>query len=116
MSDKVRTDDVLYTGINSASFNKSQKAKSKRRAVRETQRIVLTPAGELLTTEIARERELIGKELANLIHVDTDKEDVKSIVVGLKMADSRLASLHQKLNNILREQKPVEEVEDGADV
>lgn len=108
-----RTTGELYTGINSVSFQKSQEKKRVAESAKIAQQAELKPFAEDILKLADEVRKEIALELANLITVDTDKEDVKSVLIGLRLADSKFVSFKARLNNILRRQvKASLEVED----
>lgn len=99
-----RDDSILYTGMNSKSFVAEQVKKEDKRDQKETKRIQLQPYQELISTEISKLRDELSAELGNLIHIDTTEADVKSVVLGIRLADSKLVSLQIRLGNIVRQQ------------
>lgn len=109
--DKPRTDSLLHTGMSSASFAKEKVKKEVRKEQAEATQAVLKPAGELIEKEIQKIRNEISSELSNLIHVDMSKTDVKSVVLGLRLADSKFNSLSMRMRKLLTVHKKVEDAE-----
>ena len=103
-----RDDSSLYTGINSASFNKSQAQKKERQVKRAIQKAALTPAGEIINAEFEKEKLAIALKLGELINIDMDKEDIKSVLLGLREAQARVSRLQDRILKMLKEQ-PQEE-------
>lgn len=97
-----RTDEILYTGMTSASFAKQVKAKKERASKKRVAKNELKPAVETILNQIAAERTAIANELANLIHLEMNPEDVKSTVLGLRLADQKLQNLERNIGNALR--------------
>lgn len=116
MSDP-RATGGLYTGLHSQSFGKQKQERRKRLATKQEQQAQLEPYEEIVLTEIVKLKTEIALELGNLIHVDTDKEDVKSIVIGLNLATRKMTSLEARLKNVMRGRKAVEsEGDDDAEL
>ena len=92
----------VYSGMTSASFKKQVEKKKENQDERAGKQAQMIPAGKIIDIEISKIRTEIGLELANMINADTDKEDIKSIVIGLRLADAKLATLNLRLNNLLR--------------
>lgn len=107
-----RDDSTLYSGLSSASFAKNKKLKQRNLAKREEQHKQLSPAGELIRAEFAKEFVALGQDLGDLIGVDTDKEDVKSVMIGANLAKKRLMSVQTRILKILRETSPQDESEE----
>lgn len=99
-----RDDSLLYTGVTSASMKVQQRRKEQLED-KEAKQAFLSPTAELLMAEIKKDRDAIGAELGNLIHLEMTAEDVKATVLGLRLADQRLVSLQHRLVNILRRPK-----------
>lgn len=93
-------DELLYTGQTSASYNKARR-KAENEDKLQKQAIIL-PAAEFIQTEIANHRKNIANELSNLIHMEMKPEDVKATVMGLRLADSRMVLLENKIKSILK--------------
>ncbi len=102
----MRNDSFLYTGSNGASRGtvKEQRRQDlrKKKIEREAKRNELLPKADLVFHEIEKLKEEVAHEITNLIHVDMDKEDVKSVVIGLRLAESKLITLESRLKNVLR--------------
>lgn len=111
MSKPIRSDGVLYTGMNSRSFVEQKEKKVEQKEAKDSKRAQLQPYEEIIEQEIAKLRQEISLELADLIHVDMSKTDVKSVVMGLRLADSKLVSLRLRLSNIMRLQRKDLEIE-----
>lgn len=97
-------DELLYTGATSASYAKT------RREVENTEKLEkqskILPVAKLIDEEIARHREVISKELGNIIHIEMSEQDVKATVLGLRLADARMMSLQNSLRAIVKA-KPI---------
>lgn len=93
---------TVYTGITSASFRKQLNKKLDSKDDKSSKQSQLRPAAEIVNKAINQLRTEIGLELANLINADTNEKDVKSIVIGLRLADQKMASLSLRINNLLR--------------
>lgn len=112
MSDKIRNDSILYSGLTSASFNKAYRAKARRQADREKQKSYLEPSAELIKVEIQKTKDQIATDTLGLIQLDADKDDIKSLLVGARLAQKHIAQLEQRLLNILRTPKSQEKKKD----
>jgi len=97
-----RTDEILYTGMTSASFAKQVEAKKERASKKRVAKNELKPSIEAIFKILAEERATVAGELANLIHLEMKPEDVKSTLLGLRLADARLQSIERKIANALR--------------
>lgn len=102
----MRNDGFLYTGSNGISRGtvkeQRQQELRKKKLERENKRNELLPKADLVFNEITKLREEVANEITGLIHVDMSKTDVKSVVIGLRLADSKLTSLETRLKNVLR--------------
>lgn len=108
----IRNDSVLYSGINSQTFKTEKEKREAKQEERSTKRAQLQPYEQIIEQEIAKLRQEIALELGDLIHADMKKTDVKSVVLGLRLADSKLVSLRARLSNILRKRQ-IDEVSDA---
>ena len=97
-----RATGSLYTGIHSRSFQHQQQLRQEQAESKATKLAEFAPDAGLVFDEIAKLRTEVAAEIVNLITVDMDKTDVKSVVVGLRLADQKLQSLNSRLKNILR--------------
>ena len=105
----------FYTGMSSQSFAKQREARKKRTIQHQELRSQLEPHEAIVFGEIAALKTEIALEIVNLINADTDKEDVKSIVIGLRLATAKMTSLETRLKNVLRKRIAAEtEVDDEA--
>lgn len=97
-----RNDAFLSSGLTTNATRSRIIEKRKQRDEKDFNRAVLRPEVELIRIEIASLRSEIAKELINLIHVEMKPEDVKSAVIGLKLADSKLVKFELHLMKIMR--------------
>lgn len=97
-----RATGSLYTGLHSQSFVKQHKKRLEDAEDKAGKQAELAPKADLVFAEITKERDLIAKELGNIIHIEMPEQDVKAAVLGLKLADQRLTALSRRLENILR--------------
>lgn len=105
----------LYTGTTSRSYIKQREVREKRTIERLEQQAQLEPHEAIVFGEIAALKNEIAMELGNVITLDMDKEDVKSIVYGLRLATSKMTSLETRLKNVLRKRIAAEtEADDEA--
>lgn len=104
----------LYTGMTSQSFVKERQKRKDKRDTKAGIKADFAPDAHLVFGEIEKLRGEVSAELSNLIHVDTSETDVKSVVIGLRLADQKLVSLASRLNNILR--LPVKKDETDANL
>lgn len=116
-----RATGSFYTGMSSQSFAKQREARQKRTIERQEIQAQLEPHEAIVFGEIAALKTEIALEVANVINLDTDKEDIKSIVYGLRLANEKMTSLEMRLKNVLRKRIAAEteaddEVEDEADI
>lgn len=105
----------LYTGLNSQSFAKSREKRLEAKEAKNAQIQELVPKADLVLDELAKERLAIANEISNIIHIDMPIEDVKGTIMGLRLADQRLAALSNRLKNLLRTPK-VELGDDDAEL
>lgn len=116
-----RDDSVLYTGQTSASFgSRPQPLRSDKRDEKIEKRTKLLPAAEIINEVIASEKRLVTEQLIRLpIDMKTTDEDVKSTLLAVQMNLAFIDRIHNKINNIMREQpsKPrkVTKLPEGAD-
>lgn len=115
-SKHIRSDTLLYTGMNSHIYDKQKAKKTEAQDDRANKRSQLQPYEQIIDSEVAKLRQEIALELGDLINVDMNEKDIKSIVLGLRLADSKLVSLRLRLSNIMRNQRRVKEGDDEADV
>ena len=116
-----RSTGKLYTGLTSQSFAAQKLARTQRTKEREEVKAQLEPHEELVFGEIEKLKNEIAMELGNVITLDMDKEDVKSIVYGLRLATAKMTSLETRLKNVLRkriaaESESDDEVENATDL
>lgn len=110
-----RATGSLYTGTTSRSYIKQRDARQKRTTERLELQAQLEPHEAIVFGEIAALKTEIALEIVNLINADTDKEDVKSIVIGLRLATTKMTSLETRLKNVLRKRIAAEtEADDEA--
>jgi len=110
-----KDDSVLYTGMSSQNSIVIREKREKMKEEKERKRGVLLPGAQLLSLEIDKERQTIASELANIIHIEMSAADIKATVMGLRLADQRIAALARRLNNVLRVAEKDENT-DEADV
>ena len=101
-----RNDAILYSGL--ATYEELRK---ERIAEKQRKAKVLLPVEQVLFDEIDRERKGISKQLITFIEADTEPENLKSVLLALKMYDSYLIGLKNRLTNIVRQAKK----QQGAD-
>jgi len=97
-----RSDTLLYTGMSSASFVQEREKRVERKKKTETKKAEAKPFAQDILFVLSTEREAIGKELANVIHVEMDAQDIKATVLGLKQADERIKRVESTIKNILK--------------
>lgn len=101
-----KDDSVLYTGMSSQNSIVIREKREKMKEEKERKRGALLPAAQLLSLEVDKERQTIASELANIIHIEMSTANIKATIMGLRLADQRIAALGRRLNNVLRvEQK-----------
>ena len=106
-----RNDSSLYTGMTSASFAKQKKKRVERASANAETTAQLSLVDTLILAEIKKDREAIGAELGNLIHLEMSEQDIKVAVLGLRLADARMISLSNRLVNITRKRKGKEAID-----
>lgn len=106
-----RDDSALYTGISSATYTKSVKAKAEKRETKQELRRQLMPVGQLVQSELQ-------KEIDKLIYGPYDDEDNMNDLKfrverrARRLAVERLLSVQVRLANIMREQSPTKPTEE----
>ena len=108
-----RDNSILNTGMTSPQARAMKQQKDALQSKRREQKSTLLPVAKLLDEKIDRIKSEISEELANLISVDTDKEDVKSIVIGCRLATQKVTRLQQELHAILKTDATKVEVKRG---
>lgn len=106
-----RDDSSLYSGMTSSQTQRLIERRAKVKSKKAEKKSVLLPVAELVNTEIDNQLNAINSEIMNIIHADMSEADVKSTVIGLRLAHSRMLSLKNSFKSILRTTTP-EEVED----
>lgn len=100
-----RDDSFLYSGLTSASTRQNAEKRAEDKKERQHQKSVLTPAAELIKTEIEKER-LKTTDITNLIMDPTsDEANIKALLLAKKMHLEFLSNFQTVIQNVLREEK-----------
>lgn len=102
-----RNDAALYTGMTSASmstvtYTKEAEKRTRRKELTNKKAQEIKPFAEEITELFEKERKSIGLEIANLIHVDSTEAEIKSAVIGLRLANDRIKKLQVSIEKVLR--------------
>lgn len=112
-----RDDSLLYTGMTSASFQKAQEKKKERQSERTEERAKLQPAAEIVFSELAKDKAMLGEVLLSLVDPDTPDNQVKEHLNAVRMHRGWIADLEARLKLKLRLQKPKKaKGDDNADL
>jgi hypothetical protein len=103
-----RDDSLLYSAQTSAS-RKIQAVKKERTEAKQELRAILSPDAELVRDEITRMRGEIKDMLRSLVNPSTPLEDVKTLILGLNIADQKIVEFHNRLNLIMKVPKESDE-------
>lgn len=103
-------DSFLYSGQTSAS-RREQKADERKLAL-ERAKAELKPRADAITDHIDKEKQRIQEDVLEYIKADTHPDDIKSILLALKMYDSYLSTLKLKLSTILRHEEKTRKAQD----
>lgn len=104
-----RATGSLYTGLTSRSSQNQRIKRQKAKAEKQEVQAQLEPVEEMVFGEITKLKNEIAQEMGNLISIDLSKTDVKSVVLGLRLATSKLSSLEMRLKNVMRGREVEEE-------
>lgn len=99
-----RDDSVLYTGMTSRTAQVVNEERKKMKAEKELKKSTVLPVGDIIIEEIDKQINSLNRELANLIEADTTPEDVKSILLSIRMTNNKLVEMKTVFTNILRTQ------------
>jgi hypothetical protein len=92
-----RNDSILGSGLSSVTSRRLAEASKKKTNSKKDVVARLKPEAELIFAEIKQARTELASEIANIIHMDMSKTDVKSVVLGLRLADTKLVNLENRL-------------------
>lgn len=104
----MRNDNVLLTGMNSASINKAEKAmkaRSEAKKAKESKRSTLLPAIEPILALLDKEKERATLQMLELVDSKTSATDVKNNIQSIKMYRESIARLRSSLTAIMRVDK-----------
>lgn len=107
----VRTDEVLYTGMTTASASRIKRVREDLAERRKAAQVELQPDGHVILRVIAEEKANIPLQIWDLTSLETKAEDVKIVSQALKMYDAYLASLEMTVKQLLKKPKVVDEDE-----
>lgn len=98
-----KDDSFLYTGITSASSDKAPTPREVQREEKESARIKLKPAAEVVLAELAKERERVIDLRSIVLDRTTSEGEINTELLARKLYLNYLNSLEAKVNNILKE-------------
>lgn len=101
----MRDDSSLYTGLTSNASKVARARRQKAKDTKEAQRGKLMTAYDIVNAEITRTQEEIQDESRTLIRSDMTDREVKTVRLGLMLAEDRMIALRVRLNNLMREPK-----------
>lgn len=97
-----RSDAMLNTGLTSNQAAVQRARRDARTSEKEIKRNRLLPVAEIINDELDRILVEVAKDGISAIHADMNKEDVKSIILGTRLAEKHILNMRTRLNNILR--------------
>lgn len=106
-------DNALYTGMTSNASKEARAERLKAQQAKEVKRNALLPVAELINVEILKIRNEIADELRKAVTLETTEAELKALVLGLKLADERIAVLKTRLDGMLRKPKNREIIEES---
>lgn len=98
-----KDDSFLYSGITSASSDKAPTPREVQREAKESARIKLKPAAEVVLAELAKERERVIDLRSIVLDRTTSEGEINTELLARKLYLNYLNSLEAKVNNILKE-------------
>ena len=104
-----RNDSTLHTGMTSQQASKVRERRLKTKEEKEIKKSVLLPAGTLVDTEIKKHITSIRDELRGAIDINMEENDIKSLVLGLRLAESKMLQLNVSIQNLLKDRKEPED-------
>lgn len=99
----------LFTGIHSVRAQEVAKQRDDRRQSRTIARVELGNDAQSVLDLIAAERDALPKKLWDVVSTKDTKESTEAKQNALKIYDSYLASLHNKVATILKKPLVIEE-------
>lgn len=109
----MRDDGILYTGSNRASKDIAQLRKEERKA-KEIQRSKLLPVSEVVISELDKEKKSTELGMLKLIPLNSKEADVRVILNSLKLYGESIDNLKTRFNNMLRDNKVVDDRENNG--
>ena len=106
---KPRTDDVLYTGMTSATTRRVLATRKAGAEERQQAKAKLTERGEEVVSLIESELNGVGKKLWELIDVATPADNVKEVALALRLYSNYLETLKGEVQTVLRKTEVVDE-------
>jgi hypothetical protein len=101
----VHNDSHLITGLNSAASRREAQKKAEKAQEALNKSVKLKPHVEIINEHITRMRNEITDEARAVITPDMAPATIKTITLGAKWADAKLASLKLQLERALRAEK-----------
>lgn len=103
-----RTDEVLYSGMTSATTRQVHATRKAGAEVRKQSSAKLTENGDLVVELVEAERKSVAEQMWGLINVDTPADNVKEVALALRMYANYLESFKGQVQSILRANEKVE--------
>lgn len=105
----MRSDNLLNTGMTSASLHKAERTRALRQKARqekEAKQRIIHPAAELIINELDKELENTKLAILKTVNPTSKDEDVKSTLSALNLYDASMKKIKFRLQNVLKmEQK-----------
>lgn len=102
--------------MTSASFAKQKTLKKDKAEKKLDDLTKFLPAADVVFAEIQKDRDGVVEELKACIYNDAPAEELKAVLIGLRMYDQKLISLQKRLGNILRLPIKADEEQEYADL
>lgn len=100
-----RTDDDLYTGINSASFATVRKKRTDVAEEKEKQRVDAFKNGALILEQLDKDEADLATRVFYLIDNADKEEDVRAKLLALKLERERIIVHRAQFERLLRPKK-----------
>lgn len=98
-----RSDSVLITGKTSEKrLERLKQSKEVKKNEREQKKSTLTPVEDLMFAEADKIRDEIHTQLLEAVRIDTDKEQVKELLISLNLNKVFVDKFKNRMSNILR--------------
>lgn len=105
-----RNDGYLYSGQTSAS-RRAEKELA-RQIERAEKRRKLTPSADVILDLIEKEKATVQQKLLDYITTDKTEDELKAVLISLKLYSEYLESLKNSVQNILRHKDSKKEATD----